>query len=261
MYPGGASTRRRRFSLTQSQSQATIDAVGQVLRALDGAEHARLTNGRPFVTLSWAQSIDGSIALEPGRKFALSGGESLALTHALRATHDAILIGIDTLLADDPELGVRHWAGPWPAPVILDSRLRTPPTARLLASGGPRPIRIVCTASADEGRGHPLRARGATILRVAAWDNGWVDLEALMAALAASGIKRLMVEGGAKVLTSFLRARLGDYAVVTVAPQLLGGLAAVGSLPHRRLPRLRTPLSFQLADDFVLSGALHWGAG
>ena len=229
--------------------------------ALEGAETARLTNGRPFVTLSWAQSIDGSIALEPGRKFALSGDESLTLTHALRASHDAILVGIDTLLADDPELGVRHWSGPWPAPVILDSRLRTPPTARLLASGGPRPIRIVCTASADETRGSPLRARGAQILRLAAWDNGWVDLQALMTALAASGIKRLMVEGGAKVLTSFLRARLGDYAVVTVAPRLLGGLAAVGTLEHRQLPHLAAPLSFRLADDFVLSGSLQWGTG
>ncbi|HEY2899757.1 MAG TPA: dihydrofolate reductase family protein [Polyangia bacterium] len=211
--------------------------------------------------MSWAQSIDGSIALEPGQRCSLSGGESLTLTHALRASHDAILVGIDTLLADDPELGVRHWSGPWPSPVILDSRLRTPPTARLLASGGPRPIRIVCTASADERRGSPLTARGAQILRLAAWANGWVDLDALMVALAASGIKRLMVEGGAKVLTSFLRARLGDYAVVTVAPRLLGGLAAVGTLPNGHLPRLSSPDSFRLADDFVLSGALRWGTG
>ncbi len=202
----------------------------------------------------------GSIALQAGRKFALSGGESLALTHALRASHDAILVGIDTLLADDPELGVRHWPGPWPSPVILDSRLRTPPTARLLAVGEPRPIRIVCTASADERLGSPLQARGAQILRMAAWPNGWVDLDALLTALAASGIKRLMVEGGAKVLTSFLRARLGDYAVVTVAPRLLGGLAAVGTLEHGQLPRLLSPASFRLADDFVLSGALRWGS-
>jgi 3,4-dihydroxy 2-butanone 4-phosphate synthase/GTP cyclohydrolase II len=248
-------------SLSQFQSQTTIDIVGGVLRSLDDSDRGRSPPPRPFVTLSWAQSIDGSIALEAGHKFALSGPESLALTHALRASHDAILVGIDTVMADDPELGVRHWHGRWPDPVILDSRLRTPPTARLLAAGGPRPIRIVCTAAADETRGHPLRARGAQILRLAAWPNGWVDLGALMTALAATGIKRLMVEGGAKVLTSFLRARIGDYAVVTVAPRLLGGLAAVGRLEHGQLPRLHAPTSSRLADDFVLSGALRWGNG
>jgi GTP cyclohydrolase II len=246
----------------KARSQPTVDAVGQVLDDLSAAERA-CRDGRawPFVTLSWAQSIDGSLALEAGRGLALSGAESLSLTHAVRASQDAILVGIETLLADDPQLSVRHWTGRSPAPVVLDSRLRTPLTARVLASAGPdRVVRIACTAAADEARGAPLVECGARILRLPAWPNGWVDLRALLDALGAAGVRRLMVEGGARVLTSFLGAALGDYAVVTVAPRFLGGVGAVGALDRARLPRFSRVTSHRLADDVVLAGPLAWGA-
>jgi riboflavin-specific deaminase-like protein len=245
--------------LFQQRSQATADVVGRVLDEMETAERGHRPEGRPFVMLAWAQSLDGSLALESGRKALLSGAESLALTHALRASHDAILVGIDTLLADDPQLTVRHWPGRSPAPVVLDSHLRTPPTARLLAGRRDTPVRIACTSAADERRAALLVERGAQILRLPAWPNGWVDLQALLGALAEAGVHRLMVEGGAKVLTSFLRAELGDHAVVTLAPRLLGGLSAVGALDRERLPRFATVTSHRLADDLVFSGALRWG--
>jgi GTP cyclohydrolase II len=249
----------------RARSQATANVVDQVLGDVAATERVRRArdDGRrawPFVTLAWAQSLDGSIALEAGRGLALSGDESLALTHAVRASHDAILVGIETLLADDPLLSVRHWSGRSPAPIVLDSHLRTPPTARLLASAGPdRVVRIACTAGADEARAAALTERGARIVRLPAWANGWVDLEALLGALGAAGVRRLMVEGGARVLTSFLRAELGDYAVVTVAPRLLGGLPAVGALDRARLPRFEQVMSHQLAADVLLAGSLAWG--
>jgi GTP cyclohydrolase II len=244
------------------RSHAAAEVVEHVLDELDAVEGAcpASTRARPFVTLAWAQSIDGSIALEAGRSCALSGAASLALTHAVRAAHDAILVGIETVLADDPQLNVRHWSGRSPAPVVLDSHLRTPATARLLAAGPERTVRIVCTEAADDARAAPLAARGAHVLRLPAWPNGWVDLRALLGALGAAGVKRLMVEGGARVLTSFLRAELGDYAVVTLAPRLLGGLSVVGALDRARLPRFASLASHQLADDVVLTGPLAWGA-
>jgi GTP cyclohydrolase II len=247
----------------KARSQQTVDVVQEVLGDVTAIERARGDGRRgwPFVTLAWAQSIDGSLALEAGRGLALSGAESLALTHAVRAAHDAILVGIETLLADDPQLSVRHWPGRSPAPVVLDSRLRTPLAARVLAGAGPdRVVRIACTAGADEARAAPLEERGARVVRLPAWSNGWVDLEALMGALGAAGVRRLMVEGGARVLTSFLRAGLGDYAVVTVAPRFLGGLAAVGALDAARPPRFAQVTSHRLADDVVLAGPLAWGA-
>jgi riboflavin-specific deaminase-like protein len=243
----------------------TAQVVGRVLDDLRQAEARKSANAaiherrRPFVTLAWAQSVDGSIALEAGRRYAVSGQESLSLTHALRAEHDAILVGIGTLLADDPQLTVRLWEGRSPNPVVLDSRLRTPLSSRLVADAGIRPLRIACTAAADAGGRALLEARGAEVLCLPAWSNGWVDLDELLCSLYQVGVRKLMVEGGAKVLTSFLRASLGDFAVVTVAPVLLGGLPAVGALERGHLPRLRDVASHRLGDDWVLEGALRWG--
>ncbi len=243
----------------KERAGATAEVVRHVLADVTLAEGER-GQGRPFVTLAWAQSIDGSIALAPGRGLPLSGSESLALTHAVRAAHDAILVGIETVLADDPQLSVRHWPGRSPAPVVLDSRLRTPPDARVLARPGvDRVVHIACTEGADAVRAAPLAARGARVLRLPAWSNGWVDLEALLAALAGAGVQRLMVEGGARVLTSFLRAGLGDYALVTLAPRLVGGLAALGTLDEARPPRFAAVATHRLADDVVIAGPLRWG--
>ena len=236
----------------------TAHVVERVLGDLSKVEQERSRNGRPFVTLSWAQSLDGSLALEPGKSFALSGRESLGLTHALRAAHDTILVGIGTLLADNPALTVRHWPGPSPRPLVLDSQLRTPPDARVLAAGAGG-VRIACTTAADERRHGRLTALGAELLRLPSWSNGWVDLRALLAALGAAGVERVMVEGGARVLTSFLRAELADFAAITVSPHLLGGLHAVGALPRPRLPRLAGATHHGLGDDVALAGALAWG--
>jgi GTP cyclohydrolase II len=245
------------ISLTKPHT--TADVIGRVLDDLRKAERADARNGRPFVTLAWAQSLDGSIALDKGKPYRLSGNESLALTHALRAAHDVIVVGIGTLLADDPSLTVRLWQGPSPSPVVLDSCLRTPVCAKVLAAGGGRPVRIACTENAKDELRAQLEARGAEVLRLPAWANGWVDLGRLLSALGQSGIRRVMVEGGGKVLTSFLRASLVDYAVVTVAPRLLGGQSALGSLEREKLPRLDSTAVHRLADDWIMASPLRWG--
>jgi GTP cyclohydrolase II len=214
--------------------------------------------GRPFVTLAYAQSVDGSIALEPGRPFALSGPESLRLTHSLRAAHDGILVGIGTVLADDPRLTVRLVEGRSPQPVVVDSRLRTPPAARLLADRSQRSVWIATIDDADEARRAGLEAMGAQVLRVPSWANGWVDLPALLERLKAQGLEHLMVEGGARIITSFLRARLVDYAVVTVAPRFLGGMPALSAGERGGLPGLKAWAAHRLGDDLVLSGELRW---
>src|SRR5687768_14040118 len=96
----------------------------------DNKQNFRAVN-RPFVTLSYAQSLDGSIAVNSGASLALSGLESTCLTHQLRSLHDGILVGISTVLTDNPQLSVREWDGPSPQPIVLDSHLRMPATARL----------------------------------------------------------------------------------------------------------------------------------
>jgi riboflavin-specific deaminase-like protein len=258
--------------------QGSVRANGDVIDALLADLHrvrARVAPlGRPFVTLAYAQSVDGSIALEPGRPFALSGPEALCLTHALRAAHDGILVGIGTVLADDPQLTVRLVQGRSPRPVVLDSHLRTPEGARLLAAHcreGRAPW-IATTNGVDSLLRSRLEARGARILKVKGQPNGWVDLPALLRQMAEQGVAHLMVEGGAKIITSFLRARLVDYTVITVTPRLLGGLGAMRAATDgvgdgaaagdgATAARLASWASHRLGDDLVLSGELRWTAG
>ncbi len=116
----------------QAQETRVMDRVKTALAA--ASEHRQRT-GRPLVTLSYAQSLDGSIADRPGRPLSLSGSQCMTLTHGLRASHDAILVGIGTVLADNPRLNVRLVTGESPQPVIVDSRLRFPPYANLLRHG------------------------------------------------------------------------------------------------------------------------------
>ncbi len=182
---------------------------------------------RPSVTLSYAQSLDGSLAAAPGQPLALSGPEATMFTHQLRAAHDAILVGIGTVLADNPRLTVRLVPGPDPEPIVLDSRLRFPLDANLLHP--PRAPWIATTDRADPERQTALAAAGARVLRFPAAADGRVPLPALLEALADAGVKRLMVEGGSAVITSFLSARLVDRIALTLAPRLIGGVRAVAA--------------------------------
>ncbi len=212
---------------------------------------------RPYVTLSYAQSLDGSITARRGEPLAISGPESLEMTHRLRAGHDAILVGIGTLLADDPLLSVRLVAGSDPQPIIVDSRLRFPLHARLLQ--GSRSPWIATTEKAEINRQIALESAGARVLRLPSAENGQVDLQQLLQKLSELGINSLMVEGGAAIISSFLSARLVDRLVLTIAPMLVGGLNAVE--PHQEgsgssLPRLFHTRYQRLGNDIVLLGEL-----
>jgi 3,4-dihydroxy 2-butanone 4-phosphate synthase/GTP cyclohydrolase II len=220
----------------------------------DDATPHRQRTGRPFVTLSYAQSLDGCIAVEPGRSFALSGQESLQLTHQLRAAHQAILVGIGTVLADDPQLNVRLVAGSNPQPVVVDSRLRFPLSARLLQK---TPTPWIATTRPDSPRREQLIAKGAEVLDVPASSQGRVKLSALLQQLGARGINTLMVEGGAGIITSFLAERLVDRLVLTIAPVYIGGYHATSILPQP-FPYLRHTCYTQLGRDLIATGDLAW---
>lgn len=213
-------------------------------------------NGRPFVTLSFAQSLDGSITRQRGQYTAISGEASLAMTHRLRAAHEALLIGIGAALADDPQLTVRLAAGPQPQPVVVDSTLRLPLTAKLLQH--PRPPWIFTTAQASEARQQALADCGARIFCVPANAAGMVSLTAVLTKLHEMDIHSVMVEGGARIITSFLAAHLVDHLVVTIAPKLLGGLHAIEYVNGRGLPQLQNTRYQVLGEDMVLSGEVAW---
>ena len=180
---------------------------------------------RPAITLSYAQTLDGCIATAERRTLAISSPAAQVLTHRLRARHDALLIGVGTVLADNPRLTVRLVEGPDPRPVVLDTTARTPPGAQLLR--GPQPPWILCAPEAPADRRLKLEAAGARLLETPRAADGRLDLTAALGRLRAEGLERVMVEGGATVIASFLRARAIEAVLLTIAPRWESGLPAL----------------------------------
>jgi len=176
----------------------------------------------PVVTVSWAQSMDGALAPAGGRRMVLSSPESMALTHRLRSLHRAILVGIGTVLLDDPRLTVRLVEGPSPQPVVLDSALRFPDSARLLSRADYAPW-IFYAENAPADRARELADRGARLFALPGGENG-LALDEVLRTLQGQGIASVMVEGGAHVLRSFLSRRLAHQLVITISPVRMEGV-------------------------------------
>lgn len=211
---------------------------------------------RPFVTLSFAQSLDGSIAMRCDEPLALSGEDSLRLTHQLRSIHDGILVGIGTVLSDDPQLTVRHWVGHNPQPIVLDSHLRIPANARLCCLPDKRCW--VLTTVDSEG----TLIEGLDITALEGDIEGHVCLKRALTLLWQRGIHSLMVEGGAHIISAFLKARLVDAIVLTITPQFVGGYKGVndlGEVQRCALPQLKPFFSERLGDDLIVWGNLQYG--
>jgi 3,4-dihydroxy 2-butanone 4-phosphate synthase/GTP cyclohydrolase II len=222
------------------------------------AEHSQCAAERPFVTLAYAQSVDGSIALNRARPLALSSERSFVMTHLLRSHHSALLVGINTVTADNPRLTVRLCQGLNPQPVVLDSRLRIDEDC-LLFSHPDRPPWLFTTEAAPQAKRMRLQARGAAVHVLPSDACGRVDLACALRRLAELGVQRLMVEGGARVIMSFLGRGLVDYCVITVAPKLLfGGLKAMDQETGAALPALSiVPCAYQpLGGDLIIHGCL-----
>jgi riboflavin-specific deaminase-like protein len=213
---------------------------------------------RPTVTIKIAQTLDGRIATLTGQSQWITCEPARALAHELRATHDAVLVGIGTVLFDNPRLTVRMVDGPNPLRVVADTRLRIPLDANLLTDA---PERTVCVTGpdADPSRVVAVRSTGARVLLGQVRD-GRLDLAAMLEQLHALGIRSLMVEGGSGIITSLLRERLIDRLVVCIAPKLIGaGLEAIGDLGIRELSdalTFRDTTIRQLGSDIVFDGVV-----
>lgn len=205
---------------------------------------------RPLVTLAYAQSLDGAITVERGQSSDISGPQSLQLTHQLRAMHAGIMVGVGTLLADNPQLNVRYAAGGNPRPVILDSQLRTPVDARLLTDT--RHPLLFCDSKVDPQRLELYKRAGFTVIPLDA-RQGRLDLGEVLEKLEEVGLTNLMVEGGGEVLQSFLTSGLWDLAVITVAPRWMGGYRVVNERLAKAV-RLNDPQVELIGEDIVIVG-------
>jgi diaminohydroxyphosphoribosylaminopyrimidine deaminase / 5-amino-6-(5-phosphoribosylamino)uracil reductase len=193
------------------------------------------------------QSLDGRVATPTGHSHYINGPAGLAHLHRLRALVDAVVIGIGTALADDPQLTVRRVSGPQPVRVVLDPRGRLPGTARLLADDGVR--RIVLTASGVQ----PSLPSGVELVELPQ-SGGQIAPSAILAALAPHGLRRILIEGGADTVSRFLAAGCLDRLHVVVAPIVLGSGRAGLTLPpiEHADQALRPPMQVHRLDDEVL---------
>jgi len=209
---------------------------------------------RPYVVLKFAQTLDGRIATSTGDAKWISGEAERRISHALRAACDAVLVGVRTVLTDDPLLTVRLVAGASPQRVVLDSMLRLPLTARIL--GPDAATTVITTPRASAIRRTALHERGVRVHVVPPSPRG-VDLPAALARLRAAGTLTLLVEGGARVITSMLETGLVDRLVVGIAPTIIGaGTEAVGTLGITTVGegiRLVDRSVFVLENDMLLA--------
>jgi 5-amino-6-(5-phosphoribosylamino)uracil reductase len=197
----------------------------------------------PRITVSYAQSLDGRIATATGDSRWISGPSTLRLAHRLRRDHEALLVGIGTVLRDDPQLTCRlpGRRSRSPARVVLDSTLRLPPDSRLARGAGELPT-LVFTVGAPAARRSALEALGVRVVESPPDPEGRIDLRGVLEHLAGLGYASLFVEGGARVITSFLRQHLVHRLLVVVAPLLIGeGVQAVGDLGVRALAEALRP--------------------
>lgn len=229
-----------------------------------GAEAARAQNevflhwvhtGRPLVIVKCAVSVDGRIAAADGSSQWLTGPEARAAAHALRAECDAIAVGSGTVLADDPALTVRlpGYDGPQPLRVVLDGRGRTTPDRRVLDDTAPTLVAV----RDDAPDVQKLRDAGAQVAVLPAAGEQGVDLRVLLDLLGERGVRSVLVEGGAAVVTAFIAAGLWDRLVVHVAAVLLGEAGrpllvgdGIGTLAGA--PRLRLDAVGRAGDDVLL---------
>jgi len=201
--------------------------------AADDEIHRRFSEtGLPFVTVKFAQTLDGRIATAAGDSKWISSAEARRFVHQLRSKHDAIMVGIGTVLADDPELTVRLVRGRDPLRIVVDTSLRIPIKSRVLANGAAAHTLIVAGKAADKARQVKIEKLGGQVLRVAkSADRRGLDFTRLLEALGRRGIESVLVEGGSRIITSLLASRSVDRLVLVIAPKIVGqGIEAVGDL-------------------------------
>jgi diaminohydroxyphosphoribosylaminopyrimidine deaminase / 5-amino-6-(5-phosphoribosylamino)uracil reductase len=225
--------------LREGGVQVRVGLLEPACRDLNRTFYHWMSHGVPWVTLKWAQSLDGRIATSSGHSRWISSEGSRRVAHALRATHDAVMVGVNTVLADDPRLTVRRVRGRDPVRVVLDRELRVPLEAEVVRGGAGKPFTwVACGREADPGKAHVLESRGIRVIRCGERHRDGVELLPLLQQMGRSEISSILVEGGAKVHTSFLRAGLAQRLVCFVAPIVLGkGVEAVEDLGILRVDR------------------------
>ena len=243
--------------------KAGVEVVTGVLadeaRTLNEAFIKHITTGLPFVTLKIAQTLDGKIATAAGESKWITSAPAREEGHRLRNSNDAILVGVNTVLKDDPALTTRVPGGRDPIRVIVDTRLRTPLTAKVITQQSPAKTCIATIETMPKDKLVQLLDAGAEIL-IAKESKGQVDLRSLLKMLGSHGVTSLLIEGGAEINASALRSGIVDKVVLFIAPMLMAGtdsLCAIGGTSPLKLSQavgLRDIVSRPVGPDLMVEG-------
>lgn len=243
--------------------EAGIEVITGVLedeaRRLNEAYIKHITTGLPFVTLKIAQTIDGKIATRTGESRWITGTEAREEAHRLRDANDAVLVGVNTVLKDDPALTTRIHGGRDPIRVIVDSRLRIPLSARVLTQKSLAETIVATLAGSGRAKAEKIEQHGAGVIFTRS-DRGRVDLRDLMKKLGGRGIMSVLIEGGAEINASALKSGIVDKVIIFIAPLIMGGRDSLCSVAGESLKRLADALRLVdvsagfVGEDIMIEG-------
>ena len=241
----------------------SVGLLGEKNSVLNESYIKHITRGVPFVTLKAALSLDGRLATRTGDSHWISSPETRDYIHLLRGEHDAIMVGIGTILKDNPQLTIRHphWAGKEIVRVILDSALHLPTRARILATIAEGKVIVFTTERASSGKRSALEKRGVEVIAIPGPSHR-LEIPEALARLGERGIASLLVEGGSQLLTAMVEENLADKLFLTVSPRLIGGETAPSFLEGKGVRlvekswRLSKVSAFPIGDDIIIQGYL-----
>jgi diaminohydroxyphosphoribosylaminopyrimidine deaminase/5-amino-6-(5-phosphoribosylamino)uracil reductase len=243
--------------LRRARIKVTVGVLGEDCARQNRAFLTWAAFRRPAFTLKAAITLDGKIATVAGRSKWITGELARADVMRMRDQHDAVLVGIGTVLADDPWLTARLIGGRDPIRIVIDTQLRTPPSAHVLPrTTGPRTI-LVCGPEAPAAREAQLVAKGAEVWRIGTHRNGRINFQPLVRRLADAGILSVLAEGGGEIHAYLLEHRLADELVIYLAPKVVGG-PAKSWVGGKGLATLASAYKFTFdADPVDLAGDLR----
>lgn len=248
-------------ALRRAGIQVTTGVLKEECGALNEQYEKHITTGLPFVALKLACTLDGKIATKTGESRWITGIEARRFAHRLRSVYDAVMVGSNTVLKDDPELTVRHIRGRNPKRIVLDSLLSTPLDARVfdnIGNDGGDELIIFTTSRAKAKNISRAREKGATVIIAPGAENG-LSLGHVLKELGRFGVTGVLVEGGATLAAAFLKQGLVDRLMICVSPMIIGsdGVSSVGALGIERLKQAIRPKALsvkRLGADILFNG-------
>ncbi|NQS99000.1 MAG: bifunctional diaminohydroxyphosphoribosylaminopyrimidine deaminase/5-amino-6-(5-phosphoribosylamino)uracil reductase RibD [candidate division Zixibacteria bacterium] len=228
--------------LRQSGINVEVGVLERKCRELNRGYIKHITTGLPEVILKTAVSLDGRIGAVSGDSRWITGKPARIYMHKLRSEYDAIMVGVRTVLADNPMLNVRHIEGRSPLRVILDSRLRTPLNAKVLTEQEKLPTIIFTSDNVPQDKIGAYTDLGSKVIQTPLHPSGYLSLPDILKHLGRLGVTTVLVEGGATVFTSFLNQELADRLMVVIAPKIIGadGIPVIGNLGISRMSEVES---------------------